>query len=68
MGSVWLQRFQQEEPRACGEGFLEVQSLVLQKGSQETIVQAGKDVLGRMNDRPKDRWGGIGDNDSHFRA
>lgn len=49
-------------------GILEVQSLVLQKGSQETTVQAGEDVLGRMNDRHEDRWGSICDNDSHFRA
>jgi hypothetical protein len=27
--SIWLQRLQLEEPRTCGEGFLEVLSLVL---------------------------------------
>ena len=47
-------------------GFLEVQSLVLLKGGQETTVQAGKDGLGRMNDRHEDRWGGIGDNEESF--
>lgn len=49
-------------------GILKVQFLVLQKGSQETTVQAEKDGLGRMNDRHEDRWGGTGDNDSHLRA